>query len=86
MLGLTPGELVVVTFVTVAVITASWWPRAGAALAELLGSPRGSAPARVDTGPLQAEQPERAEGGAPDSERAAPGGDAPLTGPGSRGP
>jgi hypothetical protein len=37
MLGLTAGELLVVGFVTVVVVSAPWWPRAGAAIAELLG-------------------------------------------------
>lgn len=41
---LTPGELFVVVFITVAVVSAPWWPRAGAALARLLAGERGNAP------------------------------------------
>ena len=33
MLGLTNGELFVVVFIVVAVVSAPWWPRTGAALA-----------------------------------------------------
>lgn len=72
MLGLTPGELVVVTFVSVAVITASWWPRAGAAVAELLSSSRSPAEGSVpdsERGPAGGDNP---------------AGGAPLTGPGRR--
>ncbi len=36
MLGLTGGELFLVIFVTVAVVSAPWWPRLGAAIGELL--------------------------------------------------
>ncbi len=36
MLGLTNGELFIVVFVVVAVLTASWWPRMGEAVAEML--------------------------------------------------
>jgi hypothetical protein len=36
MLGLTFGELFVVVFIVVAVVSAAWWPRAGAALFEAL--------------------------------------------------
>jgi hypothetical protein len=35
-LGLTHGELFLVIFITVAVVSAAWWPRAGAAVAGLL--------------------------------------------------
>jgi hypothetical protein len=30
------GELVVIAFVTIAVLSAVWWPRIGAAIGELL--------------------------------------------------
>jgi hypothetical protein len=36
MLGLTDGELLIVVFITVAVVSAPWWPRLGAALATAL--------------------------------------------------
>jgi hypothetical protein len=36
MLGLTGGELFVVVFIVVAVVSATWWPRAGAAIFEAL--------------------------------------------------
>jgi hypothetical protein len=36
MLGLTGGELFVVVFIVVAIVSASWWPRAGAAIFEAL--------------------------------------------------
>ncbi|HEX7671956.1 MAG TPA: hypothetical protein VF395_20315 [Polyangiaceae bacterium] len=36
MLGLTGGELFVVVFIVVAVVSATWWPRTGAALFEAL--------------------------------------------------
>ena len=38
MLGLTSGELFVVVFIVLVVVSAGWWPRAGAALfAALVG-------------------------------------------------
>jgi hypothetical protein len=36
MLGLTNGELFVVAFIVVAVVSAPWWPRAGGAIAAAL--------------------------------------------------
>jgi hypothetical protein len=36
MLGLTFGELFVIGFVVIAVVSAPWWPRLGAAIAERL--------------------------------------------------
>jgi hypothetical protein len=48
MLGLSRGELFLVVFVTVAVVSAAWWPRLGAALGELLAGKGGS---RTDSGP-----------------------------------
>ena len=36
MLEMTPGELFIVIFVTVTVVSAPWWGRAGAALGQLL--------------------------------------------------
>jgi hypothetical protein len=36
MLGLTDGELLIVVFITVAVVSAPWWPRLGAAVAEAI--------------------------------------------------
>lgn len=54
MLGLTAGELFVVVFVTITVVSASLWPRAGEAIALLLSGKRGDAP------------PPGAEGGAPE--------------------
>jgi hypothetical protein len=36
MLGLTNGELFVVIFIVVAVVSAPWWPRAGGAIAGIL--------------------------------------------------
>jgi hypothetical protein len=44
MLGLSHGELFVVTFVVVAVVSARWWPLLGAFLGETLASRRGAAP------------------------------------------
>ncbi len=44
MLGLTGGELFVVVFITLAVISAPWWPRAGGAIAGLLAGKRGGPP------------------------------------------
>ncbi len=46
MLGLTNGELFVVLFVTFFVVSATWWPRLGAAIGRSLSS-RGA----VDDGP-----------------------------------
>jgi hypothetical protein len=49
-LGLTGGELFVIGFVVIAVVSAPWWPRLGAAIAaRLAGAPpedsdRASAP------------------------------------------
>ena len=41
MLGLTNGELFVVVFITVTVVSASWWPKAGEALFRVLfGKPK----------------------------------------------
>jgi hypothetical protein len=43
MFGLTGGELFVIAFVTVAVVSAPWWPRLGAALmTRLMGVPADS--------------------------------------------
>jgi hypothetical protein len=42
MLGLTNGELFVVVFIVVAVVSAPWWPRMGEALFKLLTRPRRS--------------------------------------------
>jgi len=39
MLSLTPGELFLVAFVTLAVVSARHWPRLGAHLAERLSGP-----------------------------------------------
>ena len=36
MFELSSGELFLVVFVTVAVVSATWWPRLGAAIAEAL--------------------------------------------------
>jgi hypothetical protein len=36
MFGLTGGELFVVVFIVVAVVSAPWWPRAGGAIAVAL--------------------------------------------------
>jgi hypothetical protein len=36
MLGLTSGELFVVVFLTLAVVSAPWWPRLGEAIADLV--------------------------------------------------
>jgi Sec-independent protein translocase protein TatA len=33
MFGMTPGELFVVTFIVVMVVSAPWWPRIGEAVA-----------------------------------------------------
>jgi hypothetical protein len=38
MLGLTGGELFLVAFVTIAVVSATWWPRLGAAIGELIAT------------------------------------------------
>jgi len=40
MLGLTNGELFVVGFVFVAIVSATWWPRAGAAIGRALAGER----------------------------------------------
>ena len=40
MFDLTGGELFVVVFITVAVISAPWWPRVGEAISELIAGPR----------------------------------------------
>ena len=40
MFGLTGGELFVIAFVVIAVVSASWWPRLGEAImARLMGVP-----------------------------------------------
>ncbi|MBX3130832.1 MAG: hypothetical protein KF718_29200 [Polyangiaceae bacterium] len=39
MLDVTPSELVVIAFITAAVVSAPWWPRLGAALAARLAGP-----------------------------------------------
>jgi hypothetical protein len=45
MLGLTGGELFVVAFIFVAVVSASWWPRAGERIAlALSGKPEPEPP------------------------------------------
>lgn len=51
MLGLTPGEAFVVGFVVVAVISAGWWPRAGAAIGAALAGKRGGPPAAENDPP-----------------------------------
>ena len=38
MFGLTHGELFVVTFIVVAVVSAPWWPRLGGAIAVALAA------------------------------------------------
>ena len=49
MLGLTSGEMFVVAFVTIAVVSAPWWPRAGAAIARRIAdSPRRQDPSGDD--------------------------------------
>jgi hypothetical protein len=48
-LGMTGGELFVVTFVVVAIVSAPWWPRLGA---RILG---GGEPARTSTPPAAEE-------------------------------
>jgi hypothetical protein len=40
MFELSSGELFVVAFVTIAVVTALWWPRLGATIAEFLAAGR----------------------------------------------
>jgi hypothetical protein len=40
MFELTRGELIVVVFVVAAVVSAPWWPRLGAAIAERLAGSR----------------------------------------------
>jgi hypothetical protein len=40
MLGMSAGELFLVAFVTIAVVSAPYWPRAGAVIAELLSGAR----------------------------------------------
>jgi len=42
MLDLTQGELTIVVFVTVAIVSAPWWGRAGAAIGRKLASERPS--------------------------------------------
>lgn len=44
MLGLTAGELVVVAFVVIAVVSARWWPRLGELCAEALSKPAADEP------------------------------------------
>jgi hypothetical protein len=45
MLGLNGGELFVIGFVVIAVVSARWWPMLGAAIAErLAGAPSDPAP------------------------------------------
>jgi hypothetical protein len=39
MLGLTNGELFVVGFIFLSVVSAGWWPRAGASIGRALGGP-----------------------------------------------
>jgi hypothetical protein len=43
MFELSSGELFVVAFVTIAVVSALWWPRLGAAIAELFVQRRSEA-------------------------------------------
>ena len=40
MFELSFGELFVVAFVTIAVVSAPWWPKLGAAIAEVLVAPK----------------------------------------------
>jgi hypothetical protein len=47
MLGLTSGELFIVAFVTVTVVSAPWWLRAGEAIATMLS---GVDPGQSDAG------------------------------------
>lgn len=44
MLGLTPGEAFVVGFVVIAVVSAAWWPRTGAAIGAALSGKRPEPP------------------------------------------
>jgi hypothetical protein len=46
MFGITGGELLVVVFVVVAVVSAPWWPRLGAAIALRLSGVSPEAEAR----------------------------------------
>lgn len=48
MLGLSGGELFLVVFVTVAVVSAPWWARLGGALGEMLARGRGGSERRDD--------------------------------------
>ena len=41
-MGLTPGELFVVGFITLAVLSAGWWPRVGEALMVAISGGRGT--------------------------------------------
>jgi hypothetical protein len=41
-MGLTAGELFVVAFITVAVLSAAWWPRLGEALMVAMSGTRGT--------------------------------------------
>jgi hypothetical protein len=41
-MGLTAGELFVVAFITVAVLSAAWWPRLGEALMLAMSGTRGT--------------------------------------------
>ena len=64
MFELSSGELFVVAFVTIAVVTALWWPRLGATIAELVVNGRNERKPRSQT-PSGGESPNPpGEGGA----------------------
>jgi hypothetical protein len=48
---LTAGELFIVVFIVVAVVTARWWPRIGQAVAERLCGGGEKPPGRDEPGP-----------------------------------
>jgi hypothetical protein len=53
MTGLTNGELFIVAFVTVAVLSAPWWPKVGQWAAELVSGERDDEPSDPGSDPRQ---------------------------------
>jgi hypothetical protein len=49
-MGLTAGEIFVVAFITVAVLSAGWWPRLGEAFMVFVSGSRGARSQRSDDG------------------------------------
>jgi len=62
MFGITGGELLVVAFVVIAVLSAPWWPRLGAAIALRLAGESDDRRSAPPESPEHPEPPERTSG------------------------